>query len=85
MFGKKMAKLSLILLVGVKVLLFFQNSYLDRDNTLAEVKVSDISGGTNASGRITLNTTNPKILFYENDPNFRCKMGNSFKQRIYNK
>lgn len=47
----------------------FQNSYLDRDNTV-EVKVSDISGGTNASGRITLNTTNPKILFYENDPIF---------------
>jgi len=45
----------------------FQNSYLDRDNTV-EVKVSDISGGTNASGRITLNTSSPKILFYENDP-----------------
>jgi len=45
----------------------FQNSYLDRDNTV-EVKVSDISGGANASGRIILNTVNPKILFYENDP-----------------
>jgi len=50
----------------------FQNSYLDRDNTV-EVKVSDISGNTNASGRITLNTTNPKILFYKNDPQLGIK------------
>lgn len=49
--------------------LIFQNSYLDRDNTV-EVKISDISGRTNASGRITLNTSNPKILFYKNDPQF---------------
>ncbi len=45
----------------------FQNSYLDKENTV-EVKVSDISGGANASGSITLTTTTPKILFYENDP-----------------
>lgn len=50
----------------------FQNSYLDRDNT-AEVKVSDISGNNNASGRIILNTVNPKILFYENDPQLGVK------------
>jgi hypothetical protein len=50
----------------------FQNSYLDRDNSV-EVKVSDISGNTNASGRITLNTTNPKILFYKNDPQLGTK------------
>lgn len=50
----------------------FQNSYLDRDNTV-EVKVSDISGGTNASGRIILNTTSPKIFFYENDPQLGVK------------
>lgn len=50
-----------------KSFFIFQNSYLDRDNTV-EVKVSDISGNTNASGKITLNTTNPKILFYKNDP-----------------
>ncbi|MFA5782976.1 MAG: hypothetical protein WC868_11985 [Bacteroidales bacterium] len=50
-----------------KSFFIFQNSYLDRDNTV-EVKVSDISGGTNASERIILNTVNPKILFYENDP-----------------
>ena len=50
----------------------FQNSYLDRDNTV-EVKVSDISGGTNASGRITLNTASPKILFYENNPQLGVK------------
>src|SRR3989344_5789748 len=45
----------------------FQNSYLDKGNII-EVKVSDISGGASASGKITLNTTNPKILFYQNDP-----------------
>ena len=50
----------------------FQNSYLDRDNTV-EVAVSDIFGNTNASGRITLNTTNPKILFYKNDPRLGIK------------
>ena len=50
----------------------FQNSYLDRDNTV-EVNVSDISGGTNAFGKITLNTTSPKILFYKNDPQLGVK------------
>ena len=45
----------------------FQNSYLDKGNII-EVKVSDISGGASTSGKITLNTTNPKILFYQNDP-----------------
>jgi hypothetical protein len=45
----------------------FQNSYLDKNNT-TQVEISDISGNTNASGKITLNTSNPKILFYENDP-----------------
>ena len=52
--------------------LIFQNSYLDENNT-AEVKVSDISGGTNASGKITLTTSTPKILFYENDPKLGTK------------
>ncbi len=50
----------------------FQNSYLDKGNTV-EVKVSDISGGTNASGKINLNIVNPKILFYENDPQLGIK------------
>jgi hypothetical protein len=45
----------------------FQNSYLDKTNSI-EVKVSDISGSANASGKMTLRTTNPKILFYENNP-----------------
>ncbi|MFA5095532.1 MAG: hypothetical protein WC447_02655 [Candidatus Paceibacterota bacterium] len=45
----------------------FQNSYLDKGNVV-EVKVSDITGSTNASGKITLSTANPKILFYRNDP-----------------
>ncbi len=50
----------------------FQNSYLDRENVV-EVKASDISESTNASGKITLNTSTPKILFYENDPQLGTK------------
>lgn len=50
----------------------FQNSYLDKGN-IVEVKVSDISGSTNASGKITLQTVNPKIFFYENDPQLGVK------------
>ncbi|MEK7088938.1 MAG: hypothetical protein AAB913_02300 [Patescibacteria group bacterium] len=45
----------------------FQNSYLDKEN-VAEVKASDISGETNASGKIILRTISPKIVFYKNDP-----------------
>lgn len=45
----------------------FRNSYLDRNNVV-EVKVSDITGGTNTSGKITLTPIKPKILFYKNDP-----------------
>lgn len=52
--------------------LIFQNSYLDKINTV-EVKVSDISGGTNTEKKIILNTTKPKILFYRNDPIFGTK------------
>ncbi len=54
----------------------FQNSYLDKGN-IVEVNVSDISGNTNASGKITLNTANPKILFYENDPILGVKWENA--------
>ena len=45
----------------------FQNSYLDKGNTI-DVKVSNISGSVNAENQITLQTGNPKIIFYENDP-----------------
>jgi hypothetical protein len=54
----------------------FQNSYLDKGNDV-EVTVSDITGSTNASGKITLNTANPKILFYENDPVLGVKWGSA--------
>lgn len=50
----------------------FQNSYLDKQNDV-EVKVSDISGSVNAMAKITLLTTKPKIVFYENDPSFGVK------------
>lgn len=54
----------------------FQNSYLDKGNVI-EVKASDISGDVNASGKTNLKTTNPKILFYENDPSFGIKWENA--------
>ena len=54
----------------------FKNSYLDKGNTV-EVEISDISGNTNTSGRIDLNTVNPKILFYENDPTLGVKWENT--------
>ena len=50
----------------------FRNSYLDKTNTV-KVKVSNISGNANTSGKITLQTVNPKILFYKNDPLFGVK------------
>lgn len=50
----------------------FQNSYLDKENVV-NVKISDISGNTNASGKIILETTNPKILFYKTDPSLGVK------------
>ncbi|MCX6754985.1 MAG: hypothetical protein NT068_00390 [Candidatus Nomurabacteria bacterium] len=49
--------------------LILKNSYLD-DNNIVEVTASDISGSTNAGGKITLNTVNPEIYFYKNDPKF---------------
>ncbi|PJC49700.1 hypothetical protein CO033_00180 [Candidatus Nomurabacteria bacterium CG_4_9_14_0_2_um_filter_32_10] len=50
----------------------FKNSYLDKEN-IVNVKVSDISGKTNASGKINLKTVNPKILFYKNDSSLGIK------------
>jgi hypothetical protein len=62
--------------------LIFQNSYLDKDNVI-KVSVSDITGTTGAEGDITLNTTTPKILFYENDPllgiNWETALTDGFK------
>ena len=54
----------------------FQNSYLDKENVV-EVIASNISGSSNASGKIILRTTNPKILFYENDPSLGVKWENA--------
>ena len=52
----------------------FQNSYLEKENNV-EVKISDISGNANASGKITLRTTSPRIVFYRSDPMFGIKWG----------
>lgn len=57
----------------------FSNSYLDRGNTV-EVKVSDITGGTNTSGKIDLKTYNPKIVFYKDDPS----LGVLWQNTLYN-
>ncbi len=42
----------------------FKNSYLD-ENNVVQVTASDISGTTNTSGTITLNTVKPQIIFYK--------------------
>lgn len=55
-----------------------QNSYLDKTNVV-EVKISDISGGSTASGKITLFTTQPKIIFYENSPSLGTKWEKSLE------
>ena len=54
----------------------FQNSYLDKGNTVT-VTVSDITGGINASSSINLQVKNPKIIFYENDPTLGTKWQNA--------
>ncbi|MDO8658965.1 MAG: hypothetical protein Q7K54_00015 [Candidatus Parcubacteria bacterium] len=43
-----------------------QNSYLDKVNEV-KVTISDIAGSTTTSGTTQLFTSNPKIVFYEND------------------
>jgi len=54
----------------------FQNSYLDKINTI-EVTTSDILGGINATGKIILNTIKPKIIFYESDSSLGTKWQDS--------
>lgn len=45
----------------------FTNSYLDKGNSI-NLKVSDITGKVNASSNMDLQTSTPKVLFYEKDP-----------------
>ena len=59
-----------------KNFLIFPNSYLDKGNVV-QVKVSDIAGSTNSSGSITLQTSTPKVLFYENNPRLGTKWENA--------
>ncbi|MFA6586128.1 MAG: hypothetical protein WCS86_03130 [Candidatus Paceibacterota bacterium] len=56
----------------------FQNSYLDKNNVI-KVTASDITGGINASRKITILTSNPKILFYKNDPTLGIRWEESLK------
>ncbi len=64
-----------------KSYLIIQNSYLDKVN-LAEVKVSDISGGVSVSGKIVLNTSKPKIFFYKNDPSLGIQWENALSNNF---
>ncbi len=52
-----------------KNFLLVKNSYLDTENKI-EVAVSDVTSNINTSGKITLLTSDPKIVFYTNDPMF---------------
>ncbi|KKR79731.1 MAG: hypothetical protein UU24_C0003G0021 [Candidatus Nomurabacteria bacterium GW2011_GWA2_40_9] len=54
----------------------FKQSYLDKVSTV-EVKVGDIFGSVNTSGKILLQGTQPKILFYEKDPLLGMQMQRS--------
>ncbi len=57
----------------------FKNNYLEKDNTVG-VAISDVSGNTNATGTITLQTVPPTILFYKKDPT----LGIKYEQAIEN-
>lgn len=54
----------------------FKQSYLDKVSNI-EVKVGDIYGTVNTSGKITLQGTQPKILFYEKSPLLGMQMQTS--------
>lgn len=45
----------------------FKNSYLDSGNVV-EVAVADLFGNSVGSGKLSLKTIDPKILFYKEDP-----------------
>ena len=45
----------------------FKNSYLETSNTV-EASVSDLYGNNIGAGKVTVQTSFPKILFYEKDP-----------------
>ncbi len=54
----------------------YQNSYLE-DNNVVTVAVSDILGNGIGEGKITINPSNPKIIFYQKDPILGVKWENS--------
>lgn len=54
----------------------FKQSYLDKVSNI-EVKVGDIYGAVNTSGKITLQGSQPKILFYEKSPLLGLQMQTS--------
>lgn len=47
----------------------FKNSYLDAINKVT-VNVADVTGKMSTKNKITLNTSKPKIIFYEKNPLF---------------
>ncbi len=56
----------------------FKNTYLDQSNRI-DVAVSNLTGETRGTRSITLSPSNPKILFYENDPVLGVKYENTIK------
>lgn len=59
----------------------FKNTYLDKNNTI-EVESTDILGNSTGKGKIVIVPTNPKIIFYENNPStglhLEKALGNNF-------
>ncbi len=60
----------------------FRNSYLDRENEV-EVEVKDILGSTSATGKIDLQTVDPKIVFYKKSPLTGTRLENSIKDGAF--
>lgn len=54
----------------------FKNSYLDKENEI-EVEAIDILGKVRPKGQITLSTYEPKIIFYQKDPEFGVNLKNA--------
>lgn len=72
--------------IGKKTLIFYNSQFDNGGNEEGaenvEVSVSDISASITAEGRIIIPITEPKILFYEEDPlegpRYQAELGNNF-------
>ncbi|MCX6757485.1 MAG: hypothetical protein NTZ44_01205 [Candidatus Nomurabacteria bacterium] len=59
----------------------FKNTYLESSNTI-EVVASDITGKNSTSGSITVTGSDPKIVFYRNDPVFGVDIDHALKDNF---